>query len=194
MFRLSLRHLILAFALFALATATLLHPPGAYACSCVAPPPAGEARDEAVAVFSGTVSAVDTAASATGLPVLVTFDLLESWKGPNGPQLTIGTSGSSASCGYEFVPGEQYLVYAFLQEGQFGTGLCTRTAPLADAGADLAALGSGAAPAPAEPTPNAAPLEPASPAASLPVLPLALVAVTGAAVAAIALTFRRRAR
>lgn len=126
------------------AAALAYQPRAAYACSCAPPRPPLEARDGSVAVFAGTVSAI-VPATPDGGSLLVTFDLQQTWKGPEGPQLTIATPEGSAACGYEFTQGEQYLVYAVAQGGQIQTSLCSRTAPLADAGEDLAALGPGTA-------------------------------------------------
>jgi hypothetical protein len=146
----TLRRAVLAFALAAFGAAAFVHPlKPAYACSCVPARPPAEARDEAQAVFSGTVRVVQPNAAG----VLVTFDVNQLWKGPEGAELTLSTSGNSASCGFEFVPGEQYLVYGFAQDGELSTNLCTRTAPLANAGADLAALGEGNPVSVAEPVP-----------------------------------------
>jgi len=179
----TIRRLSIAIALAVFAIASLFHPlKPAYACSCVAPRPPLEARDEAQAVFSGTVSSVQSDASG----LLVTFDVDEIWKGPEGAQLTLATPGSSASCGYEFAQGERYLVYGFAQEGRLNTGLCTRTAPLASAGEDLAAFGPGtpAPVAPAAPAPE--------PSVGMPWLPVALGGVAVAAATAVALVALRR--
>lgn len=140
--RLYIRRLTLAFALLIACAAAALHQPRiTYACSCAPPPPPQEAMAGAAAVFAGTVSGI-APAGAGGL--LVTFDLQQSWKGPAEPQLTITTSDNSASCGVAFSEGESYLVYGFAQDGQLATNLCSRTAPLANAGDDLATLGDGA--------------------------------------------------
>lgn len=150
--RLNIRPVLLALALIVAAAAAALYQPHVtYACSCMQPPSPLESRDQAAAVFAGTVNAVAPAGpGAEGL--LVTFDLQQSWKGPAGQQVTITTSGSSASCGIEFAPGEQYLVYGSAQDGRINASLCSRTARLADAGADLEALGPGT-PIEAAPTP-----------------------------------------
>ncbi len=143
MFRLIIRRLWIALALLVvLGAGALQQPRAAYACSCMAPPPPSEARDSAVAVFAGTVAGI-APNGPNGTSLLVTFDLQQSWKGPEGRQLTIATGADSAGCGVSFTQGEEYLVYGFAQEGQIWTSLCSRTAPLANAGDDLAALGAG---------------------------------------------------
>lgn len=141
--RLTIRRLNLALALLVFCCAAALHQPTVtYACSCVPPAAPIAARDGATAVFAGTVSGIARSDPTSG-GLLVTFDLSQTWKGPEGPQLTIATSDNSASCGFEFTQGEEYIVYAFAQDGQIQTNLCSRTAPLAGAGEDLAALGPG---------------------------------------------------
>jgi hypothetical protein len=147
-----MRPLLLTLALIVVGGLTVLSQPRAvYACSCVPPSPPLEARNQATAVFAGTVKEV-APSGPDSMSVFVTFDVQQSWKGPAAPQLTLITSNSSASCGYEFTAGEQYLVYGTAQEGRISASLCSRTAHLADAGEDLAALGPGtpvtAAPAP----------------------------------------------
>jgi hypothetical protein len=184
MFPLTIRRLTLALTLAAFAAAAFFHPlKPAYACSCIAPPPPLEARDEAQSVFSGTVSAIGPEANG----FLVTFDVEQLWKGPDGPQLTVSTPSSSASCGVEFVEGEQYLVYGgFADDGRLSTNLCTRTAPLASAGDDLAALGAGA-------TPDGEPTAPQTEVSTgLPWLPFALGGAGLAVIALAAVLLRRR--
>ncbi|MBT8469118.1 MAG: hypothetical protein KJN97_10245, partial [Deltaproteobacteria bacterium] len=52
------------------------------------------------------------------------------------------TAGSSAACGYTFVKGETYLVYADRDEADpMRVSLCSRTALVADAEEDLDFLG-----------------------------------------------------
>lgn len=144
MTRPSLRPIVTAIAVVAFAAMALIQPPGrAYACSCVPSQPVPAARDESAFVFTGTVSGIAVQNQGNPEGVLVTFDLIESWKGPSDAQLTLRTSGSSASCGYEFVAGERYLVYGVITDGQLSTNLCTRTAQLDAAAVDLAELGPG---------------------------------------------------
>ena len=72
-------------------------------------------------------------------PVSVKFNVSRVWKGPRSDTITIKTVRSEASCGYEFEEGRRYIVFA--RNGE--TGLCSRTAGLGNAVADLAALGDG---------------------------------------------------
>lgn len=180
MFRLRIHRLALALACVAFAAAALVQPPtSAYACSCMVPPPPAEALGQSDSVFSGTVSAVQPGNGG----VLVTFDVARIWKGPQDAQLTLATPADSASCGVEFAAGTEYLVYGRAEDGQLTTNLCSRTAPLANAGDDITALGEGAAPTggPAE-----EPIPPAEPEAGAPWLPIALGAAGVIALAAVA--------
>jgi hypothetical protein len=72
----------------------------------------------------------------------VRFSVVTAWRGVDTREVTVSTHRSSAMCGYPFQEGEEYLVYARGGEG-LTVSLCSRTAPLADAGEDLAALGAG---------------------------------------------------
>lgn len=131
-------------------------PENCLACSCAPPPGPAVARDRAAAVFAGRVSAIDQGQSADGAShYQVTIQVSTVWKGAVGRETVVFTSSNSASCGYSFEVGKDYLVYAAKTGGEtpraypdnaLSTGLCSRTSPLASAGDDLAALGTGAMP------------------------------------------------
>jgi hypothetical protein len=74
--------------------------------------------------------------------VSVTFKVFNSWKGVDDDVLTLITGYGTGDCGIWFKQGDEALVFV----NQFSTdwydvSLCSRTQPLADAAADLAALG-----------------------------------------------------
>ena len=144
-----------------------------FACSCAMPPTARDALNSADAVFSGTVVSVTQVnqnlsggTNATSYPSNeVVFSVISVWKGVLRPQIILRTGSGGGDCGYTFTPGDTYLVYAYssnpgspafyvgntlieipLTPRQFGTSICTRTAPLAMAAADLAQLGPGTQP------------------------------------------------
>lgn len=152
----------------------MLLPGRAFACSCGAPSTVQEGLDTADAVFTGTVVSVTPINqnapggiySRTPPSNEVVFSVLSVWKGVLRPHVTVLTGTGSGDCGYGFMAGETYLVYAHssqpgspvfyvgnarvelpLGEQQFGTSICARTAPLAQAVADLSQLGPGAQPA-----------------------------------------------
>lgn len=152
----------------------------ASACSCMAPAPPETAAAEADAVFAGEVTELSERGRATHVArVAVT----EVFTGEVGEEVEVHTPPDSAACGYAFEVGREELVYAVLDDdGRLQTNLCDRTAPVAEADDDLAALGDGSEPA-------ALPQDDARPGWLLPVtVALALSA------AAIAVVVSRRRR
>ena len=149
--------IVLALAL-ALVTVHFAASPAA-ACSCAGLTPA-QAFERADSVFVGEVTSFKVKSGLFGKssidPTTVDFTVMEVWKGPQQRTLTIRTVRSEVSCGYEFVEGLRYLVYA--RDGQ--TGLCDRTALTIQAAEELASLGDGWRPEPSgetvwAPTPEA---------------------------------------
>jgi hypothetical protein len=131
----------------------------ASACKCIPTTPE-QSFETAKKVFSGkVVDVVEQSPTEQGANrgkgdpnflngAKVTFEVSEVWKGNHKRQLVVMTSDSSASCGYSFEKGKEYLVYASGEEAKLQTGLCSGTKSLSDAQADLAALGEGETPAP----------------------------------------------
>ena len=107
---------------------------------------------------------------------------------PDSSRLGQPTGGS---CGFTFVEGEEYIVYGHdsnYADGGYTVGICSRTALLGQAQADIDALGEGNAPqagtggpAPEEPQDTALP---STGGYSPPVWATALVVGIGAALAA----------
>ena len=118
-----------------------------HACSCPLPPPPLEALARADAVFSGQVVSMKEPrgrwVSSTD-PITVEFKVNAVWKGDIYETMFIKTAWSSASCGFEFVLDEQYIVYA--REGW--ASLCSRTNGVDRASEDFTALDEGVAPVP----------------------------------------------
>ena len=125
----------------------LLNPIPASACSCVGPDEPLDALAKATAVFSGVVVSMDYQYSgpvqSSADLVTVTLKVDEVWKGPEEAFLSISTAVSSVSCGYEFQPGQSYLVYASGPEDQMEVSLCSRTKPRVMASDDYEVLGQG---------------------------------------------------
>lgn len=129
--------------LFVAAVVVLLAP-AVGACSCIPPGSPQDALNASDAVFSGTVERV----AFSGGENRVLVDVSRVWKGPSYDAMMVSTAVSSAACGYNFNPGEDYLVYASTQDdGDLSVSLCSRTARLQDAQEDVAALGDGERPA-----------------------------------------------
>lgn len=124
-----------------------VRPSVTYACSCVVPEEPLKALEKSSAVFVGKVVDMKEPKGliiSSADPVKVTFEVDSSWKGIKGNKVTLTTALSSASCGFEFVEGESYIVYAYARDGDFDkleAGLCSRTKLLTAASADLKELG-----------------------------------------------------
>ncbi len=101
------------------------------------------------AVFTGKVIVQKTKQGLTFSstdPVEVSFVVSQVWKGDIPTEVIITTARDSASCGYTFEDGEEYLVYANGEIDALNVSLCSRTAVLANAEADVRELGSGTTP------------------------------------------------
>ena len=98
----------------------------ARACSCVRNPTAQGILDGAAAVFTGVAQ---TSASAAGGRSITTFRVVEPFKGAAiGASLRVlHPSGSSATCGVKFTPGETYTLAAHHIDSDPGltTSLCS---------------------------------------------------------------------
>jgi hypothetical protein len=120
----------------------------AEACSCIPPEPPHAALAKATAVFSGRVVGIDEPAFPTNSlePVHITLNVERSWKGPLTEEIEVRTAISSASCGFTFEENKEYLVYANGDVNDLQVSLCSRTALIENASADLASFGRGITP------------------------------------------------
>lgn len=101
------------------------------ACTC---PPAGSPTEElghAAAVFLGRVIAIETHSGDTR----VTMEVEHSWKGVESDTIEIHTS--DGDCGYLFVSGAEYVVYADRVNGALVTSQCSRTRVRSQAAEDI---------------------------------------------------------
>jgi hypothetical protein len=151
----------LSLAAFTLAAATLsgaLWSAPALACKCRLQTVA-EAKQEAVAIFEGRVSAIVDEPKTEANPFpgkSVTLSLVRTWRGfENQEAVTLRTAESSATCGYGFEVGQTYLVYAAGETDKLLVTSCSRTRLLSEASEDLAALGAGVTPVKVEPAKDA---------------------------------------
>ena len=101
----------------------------------------------ATAVFSGRVTAISRERARYSYQ-RVTFQVEQRWKGAVADETVIFTGSGGGDCGYNFVQGAEYLVYAYDSGGEFRpaglqTGICLRTRPLSNAAEDLRDLGPG---------------------------------------------------
>jgi hypothetical protein len=117
----------------------------AFACTCDESSPTGrveqsvsEALADAEAVFAGKVVAIYKRTR----PVRVVFMVDRSWKGNVPSRVVISTGRGDGDCGYRFVSGRRYLVYAgSALLTRWGTSICRRTGSLSDLAGDLRILG-----------------------------------------------------
>ena len=126
-----------------------------YACSCAQPGPPSEELEESSAVFAGTVVSIQHSYDPDGRSVsrddrsTIGFEVSSVWKGTVYENMLITTSPTGGSCGFSFVEGQEYIVYAYdspYVDGGYTTGICTRTALLEHAQEDIDELGEGRAP------------------------------------------------
>jgi hypothetical protein len=112
------------------------------ACSCLPLQQPCEAVWKSRHVFTGTVTAIRSTADQD----VVTFRVERTWRDdiPGRslpPTVIVSTPRDGAACGYAFVRGRTYLVYAgspLMNAARLFTGLCTRTRPIEHAAEDLA--------------------------------------------------------
>lgn len=124
-----------------------VRPSMTYACSCVATPVEPlESLEMSSAVFVGKVVAIKEPKGkiiSSADYTKVTFEVDSSWKGVKSDKISLFTEMSSASCGYMFTEGENYLVYAgkMMDSGKLGVSMCSGTNLLSLAEEDLKELG-----------------------------------------------------
>ena len=144
-----------AFALL-LSTLWLLGNAGqAHACKCVEPGPPSEEMEKFDAVFAGRVVSIehsfDPNAKTLGPGDRTTVGLEVStvWKGAVHQDLYVTTPPTGGSCGFAFTEGEEYILYAHesaYDDDGYAVSICSRTALLSQAQADIDAFGEGDAP------------------------------------------------
>lgn len=103
-------------------------------CSCMRPEEPAAAREGATAVFLGTVvrdSVVTVKTSGDPYPThrVVTLAVNAAWKGTAADTVHLATGFGGGDCGYGFVQGGRYLVFAYGDTTQLSTGICTLTRP-----------------------------------------------------------------
>jgi hypothetical protein len=109
---------------------TLLLPQRSSACSCTGFPEFDYAVSHSAAIFLGEVLEIRPAGPPHFESVWVKLHVEESWKGPSQSEIEILTAENEGICGYRFIPGERYLVYALASNPDptvLWTHLCWRT-------------------------------------------------------------------
>src|SRR3989304_3549256 len=94
--------------------------PRVQACSCVESGPPGEASGKVGTVFVGQVVSSTRFADPPSLEPVFTqtgfrirLKVTEAFRGDVGTEMVVRTSEGGGSCGYPFVMGRTYLVYAY---------------------------------------------------------------------------------
>src|SRR6202051_2352846 len=138
-------------------------PAPVFGCTCAAPPreskPASElgGRTKADAIFEGKVESVElrwklkeaqigdviptvaTDLDQDGPVILVSLEILHSYRGDHQKPMRLSTGLGGGDCGFDFEVGKQYLVYAFKDEaGELSTNIRTRTTRLEKGSENLA--------------------------------------------------------
>ncbi len=132
----------------------------AYGCSCMGGETPCQAFGRATAVFVGTVTGVRTAqqpqarnreeldklrrAEIDWTPRTFKFSVELAFLGVDGTEVEVATGRGGGDCGFDFVPGKRYLVYAYrsTQGNRLATGICSRTKPYETADDDIKFLGT----------------------------------------------------
>lgn len=130
----------------------IVNPSSVSACSCMSLTKA-QMVENASLIFTGTVTSAGSFRSfpvgagcyRTGDPVSVTFAVEAVYRGEAPRSVTLTTTSNQASCGYEFVSGKRYTVFASSAAGQLETNLCRGNAEGAIAPAEYG-LGAGRPP------------------------------------------------
>jgi hypothetical protein len=111
-------------------------PSRAFACECVGGAPLCQSFWQADAVFSGEV--LSFGRTEREQPRVARVRVTRAWRGQVSGTVEVLTGSHSASCGYSFRRGTQYLIYAYrTKDGALMTGICSPTKALSRASADL---------------------------------------------------------
>ena len=131
------------------------NPGQVHACKCAQPGTPSEELEEFSAVFAGRVVSIrhsfdpDAASVSRDDRTTVGFEVSAVWKGTVREDMYITTPPTGGSCGFTFVEGEEYIVYAHdsaYGDDSYTVGICSRTALLGQAQEDIDVLGEGHAP------------------------------------------------
>jgi hypothetical protein len=112
----------------------------AFACLCGKSPLPEDAFKESTAVFSGKV--IEISRDPSSYSITAKFDVERTWKGISDKMISVSTGSDNGNCGYGFVVGETYMVYAVGEDSLY-TSQCGRTRLFVDTYEDLHVLGTG---------------------------------------------------
>ena len=113
-----------------------------YACTCGPLNSPNVEYQQSDVVFAGTVINIQ-ADTISGNDYIVTFAVVERWKGASGSETTVWTAIHGAACGFPFELDSTYLVYGSNWDSTRAyTSICNRTCDIHAAGEDLTFLKS----------------------------------------------------
>ena len=119
----------------------LIAPWAADACSCVGGTPLCQSFWTTDAVFSGEVLSIGSRPNPDGerYPAhrSVRLKVVEVFRGGVQGVVEVATGAGGGDCGYNFIPGMTYLVYAHAGKSGLSTSICSRTRVLSQAGEDV---------------------------------------------------------
>ena len=122
-------------------------PAATSACSCAELPTAEEEMERSDAIFSGKVMEIKEKKVNGYMTKSVLFEVTDTWKGVDESQVIITTGQGGGDCGFRFIEGQEYLVYAkesdMYRAKSLTTIMCDRTNTLRALQDDLKVLGAG---------------------------------------------------
>jgi hypothetical protein len=131
--------------LLVVVTILVVQPQQASACNCALPDNAVSAMEQASRVIQGKVISLrEVKLSGNEMMNVALIEVAKSWKGNVDSQVKIYTSWTS--CQFDFVVGEEYLLYPYENEGRLEVINCSRSAEISQAKQDLLELGDGSEP------------------------------------------------
>ena len=104
------------------------------ACSCLAQEGVQDYADNATGVFRGklTDQSQFSGSMMFGGSRVLTFEVMQFWKGSYDGIVKVYTAGDSAACGVALTTDVEYIVYTSEQEGKEWTTLCSGTTDATD--------------------------------------------------------------
>src|SRR5262245_41056089 len=108
------------------------------ACTCMTSPGACQAAWDVPAVFVADVVGVqDAQGDSSFARRRVQLRVAESFRGDAEGTVDLFTGQGGGDCGFPFVTGQRYLVYASRTGSGYQTGICSRTRRIDEAEEDL---------------------------------------------------------
>lgn len=142
--------LTIARRLISVAAVLILAARAADACTCEANLPICETLWRTPAVFSAVILDITPLPNPAGGDFrpyrTVRMQVEQAWRGDVSGVVEVQTGAGGGDCGYDFMRGGRYLVFAENRGGRLSVSICSGTKLLADAADDLAYLRTANAP------------------------------------------------